>query len=121
MVDFREMPYARPDVDELKKCYEAVIDELKNAPSYEAARSAFFSLQEQEKSAETMMSLCSVRNTIDTTDEYYAGEMKWLREQMAGMIPLRKQGNLNMQGHIRGDGMKKFHPSDFHEFQFLFQ
>ena len=91
MVDFREMPYARPDVDELKKCYEAVIDELKNAPSYEAARSAFFSLQEQEKSAETMMSLCSVRNTIDTTDEYYAGEMKWLREQMAGMIPLRKQ------------------------------
>ena len=91
MVDFREMPYSRPDVDELKQCYESVIAKLKNAASYNEARDAFFSLQEQEKNAETMMSLCSVRNTIDTTDEYYAGEMKWLREQMAGMIPLRKQ------------------------------
>ena len=91
MVDFREMPYTRPDMDELKKCYGTVIDELKNASSYADARSAFFSLQEQEKNTETMVSLCSVRNTIDTTDEYYAGEMKWLREQMAGMIPLRKQ------------------------------
>ena len=91
MVDFREMPYTRPDMDDLKQCYEAVITELKNAASYDEARAAFFSLQEKEKDAETMMSLCSVRNTIDTTDEYYAGEIKWLREQMAGMIPLRKQ------------------------------
>ena len=91
MVDFREMPYSRPDMDELKHCYETVIAELKKAASYEDARAAFFFLEEKEKYTETMVSLCYVRNTIDTTDEYYAGEMKWLREQMAGMIPLRKQ------------------------------
>ena len=91
MVDFREMPYSRPDTDGLKRCYESVITELKNAASYNEVRAAFFTLQEQEKSVDTMMSLCAVRNTIDTTDAYYAGEIRWLREQMAGMIPLQKQ------------------------------
>ena len=91
MVDFREMPYERPDMDETRKCYEAVIEKLKTAANYEEAREAFFALQEREKQAGTMLSLCSVRNTIDTTDAFYDGEMKWLREQNAALIPLRKQ------------------------------
>ena len=67
MVDFREMPYSRPDMDELKQCYEAVIAELKNAASYAEARNAFFSLQEKEKSAETMMSrkFCPLASAVD--------------------------------------------------------
>ena len=64
---------------------------MQNAKTYQEARAAFFALQEQEQQAATMMSLCSVRNTIDTTDEYYDGEMKWLREQNAALIPLRKK------------------------------
>ena len=91
MVDFREMPYERPDMEQVTHCYESVIEKLNNASSYEEARDAFFFLQEEEKKAETMISLCSVRNTIDTTDEYYAAEIKWLREQSAALIPLRKQ------------------------------
>ena len=90
MVDFRDMPYARPDMESLKAATERTIAALKDAPSYEAAKAAFFSLQDEEEGAFTMMSLCSVRNTIDTTDAYYEGEMKWLREQNAAMIPLRK-------------------------------
>ena len=91
MMDFREMPYARPDMDAVKKCYETTIQRLREAASYAEAREAFFALQEQEKQSGTMMSLCSVRNTIDTTDAYYDGEMKWLREQNASLIPLRKR------------------------------
>ena len=91
MMDFREMPYARPDMDAVKKCYETTIQRLREAASYTEAREAFFALQEQEKQSGTMMSLCSVRNTIDTTDAYYDGEMKWLREQNASLIPLRKR------------------------------
>ena len=91
MIDFREMPYARPDVEALKRCFEQTIDALKNAAAYGDARAAFFALQERQTESYTMMSLCSVRNTIDTTDEYYDGEMKWLREQNAGLIPLTKR------------------------------
>ena len=91
MLDFRAMPYARPDMDALKACYAATIQALQTAETYDAARAAFFALQEQEELSGTMMSLCSVRNTIDTTDAFYADEMKWLREQNAALIPLRKQ------------------------------
>ena len=91
MVAFRDMPYQRPDMDEVRKAYEGAIDALLNAQSYGEARSAYFEHQEKEKRFGTMLSLCSVRNTIDTTDSFYDGEMKWLRAQSAGLIPLRKQ------------------------------
>lgn len=91
MMDFRQMPYERPDMEAMKVCYEDTIEKLNGAASYEEARQAFFTLQEREKEQGTMMSLCSVRNTIDTTDPYYDAEMKWLREQSAALIPLRKR------------------------------
>ncbi len=91
MISFREMPYVRPDTEKIKALYARTIEMLQNASSYEEARGAFFALEEEEKQSSTMMSLCSVRNTIDTTDEYYASEMKWLRETNASLIPLRKQ------------------------------
>ena len=91
MLKFSEMPYERPDMEAIRHCYEQTISSLAGAKNYEEARSAFFSLQDAEKQAGTMMSICSVRNTIDTTDEYYENEMKWLREQNAALIPLRKQ------------------------------
>lgn len=91
MLAFQDMPYARPDMDAMKQALTTATEALRSAPGYEEARSAFFTLQEQEKQNMTMMSLASVRNTIDTTDEYYDGEMKWIREQSAGLIPLRKK------------------------------
>ena len=114
MVDFREMPYERPDMDALRRCYEAAIDALKGAKSYQAARDAFFALQEEEEKADTMMSIGSVRNTIDTTDEYYDGEMKWLREQDAALIPLRKRYREALAGSaFRADFEAEFGPQMF--------
>ncbi|MBQ4383780.1 MAG: M3 family oligoendopeptidase [Firmicutes bacterium] len=91
MIRFQEMPYIRPDMEAMKPLYVRTIDALKNASTYEEARKAFFDLQEQDEQASTMMSICSVRNTIDTTDEFYSNEIKWLREANANLIPLRKQ------------------------------
>ena len=91
MMAFQEMPYARPDMEGARRCYEDAIRQLNSAASYEEARTAFFDVQRSEKEAGTMSSLCMVRNTIDTADAFYEGERKWLREQNAGLIPLRKQ------------------------------
>ena len=90
MMSFRDMPYARPDMAALQAKYRQTIDALNDAPDYETARAAFFALQAAETEATTLGSLAHVRNTIDTTDAFYADEVKWLREQMAGLIPLRK-------------------------------
>ncbi|MBQ9196801.1 MAG: M3 family oligoendopeptidase [Clostridia bacterium] len=111
MMDFREMPYARPDMEALAVCYRKTIEALKTPAAYADAREAFFALQEQEKQAATMFSLCSVRNTIDTGDAYYDGEMKWLREQNAALIPLRKQYQQAMAAcSFRADFEKEFGP-----------
>ena len=109
MLKFKDMPYARPDVEELKKANEEAIEKLKNASSYEEAKKAYFDLQEKETQAGTMMSICSVRNTIDTTDEFYAGEMKAIREQSASLIPFGKQFDEAMANSpFRADFEKEF-------------
>ena len=90
---FSEMPYARPDMEALKKRYEETLSALSGAKSCKEALDAIFALQQYEESAGTMMSLSHVRNTIDTTDAFYEGEVKWLREQNAALIPLRKRYN----------------------------
>ena len=91
MLAFKDMPYTRPDMDAMKKALAEATEKLRTAAAYEEARAAFFALQEQEKQSFTLISLCSVRNTIDTTDEFYDGEMKWIRELNAALIPLRKK------------------------------
>ena len=109
MLKFKDMPYARPDVEELKKANKKAIEKLKNAASYEEAKQAYFDLQEKETQAGTMMSICSVRNTIDTTDEFYAGEMKAIREASASLIPLGKQFDEAMASSpFRADFEKEF-------------
>ena len=92
MVPFQEMPYARPDMEALKAAYQQAIEKLRSAATYEEARSAFFTLQDAEEQRATMAVLCSVRNTIDTTDAYYDGEMKWLREQNACVFDPPQEG-----------------------------
>lgn len=90
MLRFQDMPYTRPDMEAAKADLMAAAEALRSAPSFEVARAAFFAHQEKEEQIGTLFSICSVRNTIDTTDAYYDGEIKWLREQFAAMIPLRK-------------------------------
>ncbi len=90
MVDFREMPYSRPDMEKLRAAYVTGAEKLRDAASCDEARDAFFAVQEAESAAGTLTSLCMVRASIDTGDAYYEGEQKWIREQNAALIPVRK-------------------------------
>ena len=83
MVRFSEMPYQRPDLDRLKTALENAAKCAAEAKSYAEIREAWFGVQKTEDEIATLFSIASVRNTIDTTDEYYDGEVRWLREQMA--------------------------------------
>ena len=87
---FQEMPYERPDLETYAQAIRQVTAAMKDAKTYEEARQAYFDLQAAGEQVETMFSLAHVRNTIDTQDAYYEGEIKWLRENNARMIPLEK-------------------------------
>ncbi len=71
---FSEIPYVRPNLDELKEQYEAVIGRLKNAASYEEAREAFLLNEVLESRIDTQSSIAHIRHTIDTRDAFYDGE-----------------------------------------------
>ena len=111
MVDFREMPYVRPDMEALKAVYQSAAEKLRAAKDYAEARAAFFALQDAEEESGTMMSLCHVRASIDTGDAYYEAEQKWLREQNAALIPLRKAYRQALADcPLRGDFDAEFGP-----------
>ena len=68
---FSEMPYARPDLDELKQQLQALTDQLKSAPDYASAHEAFLAQQKLSTHIDTLATLSSVRNSIDTRDKFY--------------------------------------------------
>ena len=87
MIKFHEIEYKRPDMDALKALLETATRKVQEAKSYEEVRESWFTVQEEEKEADTMYTLAHIRNTIDTRDEFYDGEMKWLRENFAALTP----------------------------------
>ena len=108
---FQDMPYERPDADALKKAYEEAAEKLFKAETYGEARSAFLEVQEEEEKAETMESICYIRNTIDTTDAFYNDELLAIREADASLIPVRQLYQKALSGSIfRGDLEKEFGP-----------
>ena len=74
---FSEMPYQRPDLDEIKAQFAAVTQRFAAAPDYAAAKAAFLEEQTLNKHVDTLANLASIRNTIDTRDEFYDGEMNF--------------------------------------------
>ena len=49
MVQFRDMPYVRPDMEALKARYRETIRKLNSAADFAAAKDAFFALQDAEE------------------------------------------------------------------------
>ena len=74
---FSEMPYQRPDLNEIKAQFAAVTQRFIAAPDYAAAKAAFLDEQTLNKHIDTLANLASIRNTIDTRDEFYDGEMNF--------------------------------------------
>ncbi len=87
MIKFSEIKYQRPDIEALKTLVSEATRKVIEANSLEEIRDAYNEVQEMEKSTDTMYTVCHVRNTIDTADEFYESEMKWIQEEVAKTIP----------------------------------
>lgn len=77
---FREMPYTRPDAEAVKAQILSLVERLKAAPDYEAARAVFLEMDALSRRTETQFTLASVRNTIDTRDKFYDAEVEYQNE-----------------------------------------
>ena len=87
MVRFSEMKYERPDIETMKAALENAAERVTKAESYQEVRDLYFGIQEKRNTMETLGTIAHVRNTMDTTDEFYDREVRWLREQLARLTP----------------------------------
>ena len=78
MIKFSEMKYQRPDVEAAKQKLAGLTQKLKDAASYEEAKALFLEMEEESKHFQTMATLCSIRHSIDTRDEFYDAEEKFI-------------------------------------------
>ena len=72
---FSEMPYRRPDLAAMQQQYADLTARLSAAASYADARAVFLDEEKLNRHIDTLFNLASIRNTIDTRDAFYDGEM----------------------------------------------
>ncbi len=71
---FSEMQYTRPDIDAVKAQLNTLCERLASANDYAEARAIFSEKEALEKHVGTMATLCSIRHSINTKDEFYDAE-----------------------------------------------
>ncbi len=74
---FSEMKYLRPDMDNVKAKMAELCERLSSAESYETAKAVFLAEETLVKNVQTMATLASIRNSIDTRDKFYEDEMNF--------------------------------------------
>ena len=79
---FSEMPYVRPDLEELKAKLQELTARLTAAESYAEAKAVFLEKEEQEMHIATLSTLANVRHTIDTRDSFYDSEIQFWNSAM---------------------------------------
>ncbi|WP_073507660.1 M3 family oligoendopeptidase [Streptobacillus notomytis] len=79
---FKDFEYKRVDIDELKKTYINIKEELENAENAQKAIELYYELDEINKEFSTNYNLAYIRNSIDTTDEYYSKEKAFYDENI---------------------------------------
>ena len=79
---FTEMPYTRPDMEAAKAEVAALTARLTEAPDYASAKAVFLEYQTAQKHLMTLCTLAEIRNSIDTRDEFYDTEVKYINAAM---------------------------------------
>ncbi len=77
---FNAYTYERPDFDQYKKEFLAVVADLKAADSVDGVRVAIDKASELSASLDTVINLASIRHSIDTKDTFYDEEDQYWNE-----------------------------------------
>ena len=77
MEKFSQIAYERPDFHALRRNLKRRLSAFKSADSYEAAKAVYLAAKDEMEHVETNYVVASIRNTLDTTDQFYDGEMKF--------------------------------------------
>ena len=88
---FSEMPYERPDLEDMKKQMAGLVGELKEARGYEAARAVFMKMEVLEKHIRTKHSIAKIRYDIDTRNKFYEEEVNFCNDALPELQEYQQQ------------------------------
>ena len=77
---FQEYKYERPNYEEIKESFLDLVNKIKSADSYKEQYKYIMELNDIRKHIETMSTLASIRNSINTADEFYEKETNYWDE-----------------------------------------
>lgn len=78
---FSEMPYTRPDFEGAFKKMDEFTARLKAAKNADEQLAVFNECEKFSNHLSTLCTICSIRNSIDTTDKFYDDEQNYIDEQ----------------------------------------
>lgn len=93
---FPEIEYKRPDVNAVKKQLKKYTKLIKRAKTIDDIKQSLAEFEKEFGEFGTMMSVCSIRHTLDTTDAFYEKENEYFNQQM----PLLSVEMLNMMNAL---------------------
>ncbi len=80
---FPSLEYVRPDFDNLEKECLQMVEVVKHANSYQDIKSVLERREKIQKTIDTMCTIAYIRNTLNTTDEFYEKEVEFIDERGA--------------------------------------
>lgn len=73
-MNFNDFEYKRPDIEQVTKEIEQLTNKLEDAKNYNEFKSAFHEFEKLMQHIDTLATLCSIRNSINTVDKFYEEE-----------------------------------------------
>lgn len=79
---FSEISYERPDMEKMGQLLGDYTNKVTVAETFDELMDVFMMFQEKMAEAATMFTVCNIRHTLNTTDEFYEKEIAYLEEQL---------------------------------------
>lgn len=108
---FQDYKYERPNYEEIKISFLDLVNKIKNTHNYKEQYDNIMKLNNIRKHIETMSTLASIRNSINTADEFYENETNYWDEYG----PLYTELNSDFYNAIVNSKFKEEIINDFSE------
>ncbi len=74
---FADLEYVRPDFAHMGGTWQKAVTEIENAKSYDEVKKVMAEVEKENRHISTMVNIASIRNTLNTTDEFYEAENEY--------------------------------------------
>ncbi|MEG0913563.1 MAG: M3 family oligoendopeptidase [Oscillospiraceae bacterium] len=91
MNKFIELEYTRPNFSEIKRELKEQTKALDNSGNYNSAKSAILAVEKIQSSLATQYSIAYIRNTCDTSDQFYEEEIAFFDKNLPTLIGYEKK------------------------------